>query len=71
MSYTVKIKKAGTIIKTMFVPLAESARDACDQAEQTLKLRPCYGTANPQTGSIEHVRWHGYEFCARPVEVER
>jgi len=71
MSYTVKIKKAGTIIRTIFVPLAESARDACDQVEQTLKLKPCYGTVNPQTGSIEHVRWHGYEFCACRVEVGR
>jgi hypothetical protein len=68
MSYTVRVKKLGNIIKTFFVPLAESGRDACDQVEAMLKLRPCYGTTNPQTGSIEHVRWHGYEFCARPVE---
>ena len=67
MSYLVRVSKTGKHLKTLFVPLADSARDACDQVEKMLGLKPAYGTVCPETGSISHVRWHGYMFTAKAI----
>ena len=67
MSYLVKVSKAGVFLKTMFVPLANNALDACNQVEVNLGLKPPYGTVCPDTGSISHIGWHGYMFTAKAI----
>jgi len=67
MSYLVEISKTGVAIKTFFVPMASNALDACDQTEKELGLKPIYGVTCPQTGKIDHIRWHGYMFTAKAV----
>lgn len=67
MSYLVRVSKAGVAQKTFFVPMAGDALDACDQTEKELGLKPPYGVVCPDTGSVSHIRWHGYMFTAKAV----
>ena len=69
MSYSVKVSKAGTHVRTLFVPMAQDALDACNQIEANLGLKLPYGTVCPETGKIGHIGWHGFMFVARAIET--
>lgn len=70
MLYAVNLFKLGLRVGKSLLVEAPNARQAMDEVEVRLGLRPPTVAIDLGTGKLSVARWHGYEFRARPIGKE-